>query len=290
MNYLSSGAEPGGVGVRKRARRRFEGMEPVARTVVAVAREEQITLLAASLAYYLFLALVPLVLFAVIGLSLFGNGLLSQASTAASGTVLPNGTSVPRQLLTQTSGRVRAAALGAVILGWSGLRMFGALDGAFAAVYDEREAVSLTGKLIDATLVLVTVTTAATALAGISLAFAVVVENGSVLRLLSPLLLFVTLAVAFLPMFYVLPEVDGVSIREILPGTLFAALAWTVSGVVVRLYATASSSVALYGVVGGLLLVLTWLYVGGLALLVGAALNATLAGRVDPDTEWLPAR
>ncbi|WP_273836609.1 YihY/virulence factor BrkB family protein [Halococcus sp. PRR34] len=278
------------MGVRKRALRRFEGMEPVARTVVAVAREEQITLLAASLAYYLFLALVPLVLFAVIALSLFGNGLLSQASTAASGTVLPSGTSVPRQLLTQTSGRVRAAALGAVILAWSGLRMFGALDGAFAAVYDERGTVSLTGKVRDATLVLVTVTAAAAALAGISLAFAVVVENGSVLRLLSPLLLFATLTVAFLPMFYVLPEVDGVSIREILPGTLFAALAWTVSGVVVRLYATASSSVALYGAVGGLLLVLTWLYIGGLALLVGAALNASLVGRVDPDTEWLPAR
>lgn len=287
---MTAGAEPSGVQVGKRVRGRVENLGPVARTVVAVAREEQITLLAASLAYYLFLALVPLVLFTVIGLSLFGNGLLSQASTAASGTVLPRGTSAPRQLLTQTSGRIRAAALGAVILGWSGLRMFGALDGAFAAVYDEREAVSLTGKLIDAILVLVSVTVAAAALAGVSLAVAVVVGDNSVLRFVSPLLLFATLVGAFLPMFYVLPEVDGVSVREVLPGALFAALAWTVSGVVVRLYATASSSVALYGAIGGLLLVLTWLYVGGLALLVGAALNASLAGRVDPDAGWLPTR
>ena len=71
--------------------------------------------------------------------------------------------------------------------------MFGALDGAFAAVYDEREAVSLTGKLIDAILVLVTVTVAAAALAGISLGIAIVVEDGSLLRVVTPLLLFVTL-------------------------------------------------------------------------------------------------
>ena len=88
-------------------------------------------------------------------------------------------------------------------------------------------------------------------------------------------------------MYYVLPEVDGVSVREILPGALFAAVTWTVASVIVRLYATASSSVALYGAVGGPLLVMTWLYVGGLALLVGAALNASLAGRVAPDAEWL---
>jgi membrane protein len=181
------------VQVSSRVRRRVENLGPIARTVVAVAREEQITLLAASLAYYLFLALVPLVLFTVIGLSLFGNGLLSQASTAASGTVLPQGTPAPRQLLSQTSGRIRAAALGAVILAWSALRMFGALDGAFAAVYDEREAVSFTGKLIDAIVVLVTVTVAAAALAGISLGVAIVVEDGSLLRVVTPLLLFVTL-------------------------------------------------------------------------------------------------
>jgi membrane protein len=53
-------------------------------------------------------------------------------------------------------------------------------------------------------------------------------------------------------------------------------------------YAGVSRSVDLYGVVGGLLLLLTWLYVGGLALLLGVVVNAVLAGRVDPDTVWRP--
>ena len=207
---------------------------------------------------------------------------------AASGTVLPGGVSVPRTLLSNTNGRFRAAALGALILAWSGLRTFGALDDAFAAVYDEREAVSLTEKVRDATVVLLTVALATAALAGGGVALAFALGDRLVLRLVSPLFLLVTLVAVFAPMYYVLPEVDGVSMREVLPGTLLAALVWTVSGVFFRLYATTSSSVHLYGVAGGLLLVLTWLYVGGLALLVGAALNAALAGRVDPDAEWVP--
>ena len=260
----------------------------IGRTVVAVARQEQITLMAASLAYYLFTALVPLLLFSVIALSLFGHGLLGQLSGTASGTVLPSGVSVPKTLLANTQGRFRAAVLGAVILAWSALRTFGALDGAFAAVYDEREEVSIVDKAVDAVVVFVTVGLAAVALALVGGALALTVKDRLLLRVVSPLFLFVTLAVVFAPLYYLLPEVEGVTLAEILPGTLLSAFVWTVSAVVVRLYATTSSSVQFYGVAGGLLLLLTWLYVGGLALLVGAALNATLADRVDPDAEWLP--
>lgn len=244
--------------------------------------------MAASLAYYLFSALVPLLLFSVIGLSMLGDGSLSSVMHAASGTVLPSGVSVPKQLISNTSGRMRAAGLGAVILAWSALRTFGAVDGAFAAVYDERESVSLAGKVVDAAVVFVAVTLAVAAFAVIGVALANVFGDRLLLRVVSPVFLLVALVVVFAPLYYVLPEVDGVSVAEILPGTLLAAAVWTVSAVVVRLYATASSSVHLYGVAGGVLLVLTWLYVGGLALLVGAALNAVLADRVDPDAEWIP--
>lgn len=267
---------------------RTDDLLSIGRTVVAVARQEQITLMAASLAYYLFTALVPLLLFSVIALSLFGHGVLSQLSGTASGTVLPSGVSVPKTLLANTQGRFRAAVLGAVILAWSALRTFGALDGAFAAVYDEREEVSPVDKAIDAVIVFVTVGLATVALALVGGALALAVKDRLLLRVASPLFLFVTLAVVFAPLYYLLPEVEGVTLAEILPGTLLSALVWTVSAVVIRLYATTSSSVQFYGVAGGLLLLLTWLYVGGLALLVGAALNATLADRIDPDAEWLP--
>jgi membrane protein len=36
------------------------------------------------------------------------------------------------------------------------------------------------------------------------------------------------------------------------------------------------------------ILLLTWLYVGSFALLVGVVLNAVVAGRVEAEREWLP--
>jgi len=255
--------------------------------VFAVAREEQLTLMAASLAYYLFGALLPLVLFVVMGLSALGDGSLRWVMGLASGTLFPQGTSLPPNALSNTDGQLRAAVIGGSILAWSAFRMFGALDGAFAAVYDAREHVSLRGRILDSVLVLVTVSlaTAAMALVGVGLVF--VAPDRLVVRVLSPLFLLVTLTAAFLPTFYLLPEVE-ISIREVLPGTLFASAVWTISAVFFRFYATLSSSVQLYGIAGGVLLLLTWLYVAGLAVLVGAAVNAVLAGHVDPDADWLP--
>lgn len=265
----------------------IERVAPVCRAVLAVAHEEQLTLMAASLAYYLFGALLPLALFVVIGLSVLGDGALQWVMGLASGTIFPEGTGLPQGVLADTGGRLRAAVIGGVILAWSALRTFGALDGAFAAVYDVREHVSLLGRVLDSLLVLLTVALAVAAMALLGVALVFVAPDRLVVRVLSPVFLLVTLVVVFLPTFYLLPEAE-VSLAEVLPGTLFAAAVWTVSAVFFRFYATLSSSVQVYGIAGGVLLLLTWLYVGGLALLLGAAINAVLGGHVDPDADWLP--
>jgi membrane protein len=104
-------------------------------------------------------------------------------------------------------------------------------------------------------------------------------------RVLGPFVLWAALIALFGPVYYLLSGND-VSVHEIAPGTVFAAAAWTVSAVGLRLYVTRSKSVDLYGVVGAVLLVLTWLYVVGLAVLVGVVLNAYLADRIEADSEW----
>ena len=273
--------------VRERITAWAEGVVPVCRTVLAVAREAQLTLMAASLAYYLFGVLLPLVLFVIIGLSVLGGGSLGWVIELASGTLLPPGTRVPRTVLGNTGGQLRAAVIGGAILAWSAFRLFGALDGAFAAVYDTREHVSLVGRALDSLLLLLTVGVAMAAMLGLGVGVVFLAPDRSAIRIVGPIFLLVTLAAVFLPTFVLLPEVD-VPLAEGLPGTLFVAAIWTISAAFFRFYATLSESVQLYGIAGGVLLVLTWLYVAGLAVLVGAAINAVLAGHVDPDAEWLP--
>lgn len=110
--------------------------------------------------------------------------------------------------------------------------------------------------------------------------------SGRVAALVAPLLLFVALIAVFLPIFYIFPHVD-VTVREVLPGTILAAGVWAVASFGFRFYAGSASTVA-YGAAGAIVLLLSWLYIVGLATLVGAALNAVLGDHVDPDDEWVP--
>jgi len=96
--------------------------------------------------------------------------------------------------------------------------------------------------------------------------------------LLEPLPLIVPLAIAFLPVFYVFPDAN-VTVREVLSGVVLTALGWAALQGGFQLYASQAAQYQVYGVLGAVLLVLTWLYVAALVLLVGAALNVVLADR-----------
>lgn len=87
------------------------------------------------------------------------------------------------------------------------------------------------------------------------------------------------LALALYPLYYFLPSED-VSVREALPGAIFTALGWTLFQTIFRVYAANAGNPA-YGISGGALLLATLLYFGSLILLLGVALNAILAGRID---------
>lgn len=265
----------------------LRGGERVARTVVGVARERQITVMAAGLAYYAFNSLIPLFLLVFIGVSTFHDvAFVSRVLTATTGIPASQIQGALQSAIGNGAGRRRAAVLAALILLWSAVRMFQAVHDAFAEMYGDGDALTFLGQIRDVAVMLLTIALAmaATTVVGVSLSFVV---KGLAWRVLSPLLLFVLLLAVFVPMYYLFPHVD-VSVREILPGAVFAAVAWTVSGIGFRLYAATSQSVQLYGVAGAVLLLLTWMYLGGLTLLVGVVLNAVLAERVDPDHDLVP--
>jgi len=118
---------------------------------------------------------------------------------------------------------------------------------------------------------------------GIALAIALVVAVGAALSILNlripyinvvgTLVLVVVLAVAFLPIYYVLPPVD-VSVGEVLPGAAVAAIGWVLLQVGFRLYAANAGRYQAYGVIGAVLLFVTWLYFAAIVVLVGTAVNA----------------
>ena len=58
-------------------------------------------------------------------------------------------------------------------------------------------------------------------------------------------------------------------------------MGWTALATGFSLYAAVAGGFQLYGVIGGVLLLVTWFYFAGNVLLVGAVLNAVLAGVMD---------
>ena len=259
----------------------------VARATVAVVREKHVAADAAGLAYYAFSSLVPLLVLAYAALTTFGTALvLAQALELVTGVGAGEIEAVISRLGGDGAGRVRAVALALVISVWSTHRMFRAVDRIFAEVYGVRQERSRTRRFLDSTLVLVTVTVGITVMTGLGVVLAVRV-SGPLWAGLGPVVLWLSLAVVFVPMYVALSGPDA-STTEIAPGAAFAASIWTVSLVVFRLYLSTSETVELYGVAGAVLLVLSWLYVGSFALLVGVVLNAVIAGRVEPDETWVP--
>jgi len=65
----------------------------------------------------------------------------------------------------------------------------------------------------------------------------------------------------------------------ILPGTIVAAVGWALLNAGFGIYVAYSSTRDLYGVVGGVILLITFLYFGALVILIGAVTNVVLMGR-----------
>lgn len=255
----------------------------VIRTVVTVARENRISLAAAGVTFYMFNSLIPLLLFVVIGLSVAGQ---LEAVAELGGTLAAiegeRAVSIIEDVLGDGTGRIRAAAIAGVILTWSALTMVQTINVAFTVAYDVRDQRSRVTTALNTVMGFLTLVVVVPSFV-VAVALLTVLVETTLVRLLALPLLFVALFVAFLPMYVRFPG-QKVSAREAVPGAAFAAVSWTLCAVGFRLYIVVSESVQLYGVAGGVMLLLTWLYVGGLTLLLGAILNAVLAGRVSAES------
>lgn len=249
-----------------------------ARAIIDRSQSVELPFLAAAIAYYALVSVLPALLLAIAVATAVGGAALAEQVVAASGGLLTAaGREAVTAALTDGAGRTGASVLGVILLIWSTLKVFRGLDIAFSRVYGTSGADSLVATFIDAGIGLVSVGAGALAMIGLGGAFATIPlpVAGWLFGLVA---LLVGLFAAFLPLYYHFPDAD-LTIREAAPGAALAAFGWVVLQAAFLAYAAIAPSFELYGVLGGVLLLVTWFYLGAGLLLFGAVVNVTLAGR-----------
>ena len=235
--------------------------------------------MAGSIAYHAFISLLPFLLVILLAVTATGNADLADRIVAlASGYLTPNSTELLGSVLANAARSTSVTFVGVLALLWGAFKIFRSLDTAFSDIYESEHLNSFADQLADATVVFVALVAGILAVSVVG--SSVTVPPDSPLAPLNVVVVVAALAVAFFPLYYVFPDED-VTVREVLPGTLFAAVGWTVLEGLFQYYVQLASKSDTYGILGAILLVLTWLYFSGLVVLLGAVVNAVLAGRSE---------
>lgn len=246
--------------------------------------------LAAQLAYYLFLALFPAILFVLAVASYFPLTNFIEDVVRALRPVAPADVvafleaQLRRVANTESGGILTLGILGAI---WSSSAAMVAISSSLNRAYDIEEgrpwwkvrlvAIGLTLGL--AILVLASLTLI---LAGPTIAERVTSTLGLGTavewswKILQWPLAFFLMSTAVGLVYYFAPDAEQDWVW-ITPGAVLGTLLWVVVSIVFKFYvANFADYNATYGAVGGVIVLLLWFYVSGLAILVGAELNAEI--------------
>lgn len=81
--------------------------------------------------------------------------------------------------------------------------------------------------------------------------------------------------------YYVLPNVTQ-TVRLILPGSIAGVIVWLAATLMFSFYVSQSGNFGVtYGALGGIVILLVWMWLSSLALMLGAEVNAVLRRRLD---------
>lgn len=248
-----------------------------ARRIVKGAIGDNITGEAAKAAYYFFLSLFPM----VIALFAF-TGILG--GTAAFDRIMGwLNTALPEDATGFLEGFVReitdqrrpdALSLGIILTIWSASNFFAAIGDGLDAMFDVREQASWWKKRLKALLLMALggalLLAAGTALvAGPQLAATLGLH--AVVPWLAWPVVFVLLVGLLWLTYYIMPAHDQSSIRrELLIGAVVGTTVWLVATALFRFYVGNVANLGrTYGVLGGIIVLMLWLYITALAILLG---------------------
>lgn len=254
------------------------------------ALDDDITGLAAQLSYYFFLALFPAILFVLAVASFFP---LSNLTDDIGGSLAPFVSSQVLELIQDQMRRLANAESGGLltvgVVGalWSSSAAIVSIVGALNRAYDIDEGrpwwkVRLTAISLTVAVALMVLVALTLVLVGPTLAESIGRATGlgnafhwTWLVLQWPLVFaLVVMAVGLL--YYFGPDADQ-DWAWITPGAVAATLFWLIASVLFKVYiANFTDYNGSYGTVGGVIVLLLWFYVSGLAILAGAELNAEI--------------
>jgi len=274
---------------------------PLVRATAKETLADNIMGLAAQTAYYFFFSLFPLFLFAAPLLSLIGDkqvmieGVMSRLAGTLPGDAIDLVRGVVQDVVLAESAP-GLMSIGALLAAWAGSNIFSGLIDALNRAYDVEEGRTWWKKrllalasVITAGLVLLTAT--AIMLGGEQVtewlarqlglgALAVMMWT----TLQYPLAFALLVATAWM-IYYFLPNIRQ-DRTQVLVGAIVATLLWILVTLVFRAYVVNFGSYSkTYGTVGGVIALLTWMYLSMLVLLIGGELNAEIhhgTGAVEP--------
>jgi membrane protein len=255
------------------------------------ALDDQITDHAAALAYYSFLAIPSILLVALGVFSVFADASAVQSLIDRVGNVAPpEATALLEDSLTRmtenSSGGWAMAIVGFVLALWTTTGAMTAFMRALNSAYDRKETRGFVRQRIVAILMV------AIMLVAFALVFGLLVMGpalsgwiGGAVGLESVLewvwwvaqwpVLIVGLLLAFATVLYLGPNVEHPKWHFITPGSVFAVVVWLlVSGLFAVYTAMFASYNKAWGSLAAVIIMLTWLWLTGLALLLGAEINA----------------
>jgi membrane protein len=264
-----------------------------ARRIISEAVDDNITGEAAKAAYYFFLSLFPMILamFAVTGL--VGGDAAFQRIMDWLTTAMPEDATgflegFVREITDQR--RPGALSLGILLTLWAASNFFAALGDGLDAMFGSRDQSSWIRKRLKSLLLMfvggaLLYASAAALIAGPQIAAAL--GLAAVFQWLAWPIVFVVLVSLLWLIYYVLPARDQTVIRrELLIGAVIGTGLWLLATAGFRMYVSGFADYGrMYGVLGGIIILLLWLYITSLAILLGGEVAHVLADEKERDQD-----
>jgi membrane protein len=274
---------------------------PLVKKTVKEIGDDRIPSLAAETAYYFFFSLFPLLLFLTPLLGLVGNGQqLMESMLGRFSTTMPADTlTLLRRVLGEiitSSGNAGIMSIGVLLAGWSGSSIFGSLMDALNIAYDASETrpwwkkqLLRIGVLLVAGAIMLVATfifldgERVTRWVAATLGFGDAgIAAWNVLQVVLAIALLVAVGAV---LFKFLPNVQQRWSHVIAASTITTIL-WIVATLLFRVYVQHFGSYnKTYGTIGGVIVLLSWMYCSMFVVLVGGELAAELhrgTGAVEP--------